>query len=52
VRETVRGLIRDIAPGGRYLVTSGNSVASYCDPDNVMAMGEAVQELGRYPIAV
>ena len=52
VRETVRGLMRDIAPGGRYFVSSGNSVASYCDPQNVLAMGQAVQEFGRYPIAV
>ena len=51
VRETVRGLIRDIAPGGRYFVSSGNSVASYCDVHNVLAMGRAIQEFGQYPIA-
>jgi len=51
VRGTVRTLIRDLGPGGRYVVSSGNSVASYCSTDNVLAMGDAIQEFGRYPIA-
>lgn len=52
VRETVRGLIERIGPRGRYMVSSGNSVATYCLEANVLAMGEAVAEFGRYPIAV
>jgi len=46
----VRGLIRDVAPGGGYILTSGNSLASYLRPENVLAMSEAVQEYGAYPI--
>jgi uroporphyrinogen-III decarboxylase len=52
VDQEVRELIRDVAPGGGYIVTSGNSLAAYCLPDNVMALSRAVQRYGRYPIRV
>ena len=52
VREEVRTLIRDVAPGGGYIVTSGNSLTGYCLPDNVLALGEAVQQFGAYPISI
>lgn len=48
----VRELIRDVAPGGGYVLTSGNSLASYLKPECVMAMSEAVKKYGRYPIRV
>jgi uroporphyrinogen decarboxylase len=51
VDSEVRGLIRDLAPGGVYIVTSGNSLASYCRPENVLALSNAVQKYGKYPIA-
>jgi uroporphyrinogen decarboxylase len=46
----VRALIRDVGPGGGYIVTSGNSLASYLKPDCVLAMAQAVKKYGRYPI--
>jgi uroporphyrinogen decarboxylase len=52
VDEEVRGLIRDVAPGGGYMVTSGNSLAGYLKPECVIALAEAVQKYGRYPINV
>jgi len=52
VDDEVRDLIRDVAPGGGYIVTSGNSLAAYCRPENALALGEAVQRYGRYPIHV
>jgi uroporphyrinogen decarboxylase len=52
VDQEVRELIRDVAPGGGYIVTSGNSLAGYCRPENVLALSRAVQEYGRYPIAI
>ena len=51
VDEEVRGLIRDVGPGGGYIVTSGNSLAHYCHVENIMAMSEAVQKYGAYPLA-
>ncbi|MBM3187230.1 MAG: hypothetical protein FJZ90_00730 [Chloroflexi bacterium] len=52
VDDEVRELIRDVAPGGGYIVTSGNSLASYVLPENAIALGEAVQRYGRYPIQI
>jgi uroporphyrinogen-III decarboxylase len=52
VEEEVQGLIRDVGPGGGYIVTSGNSLAGYLRPENVLALSKAVQEYGRYPLSV
>ena len=46
----VRELIRDVGPGGGYILTSGNSLASYLKPECVLAMSKAVKKYGRYPI--
>ena len=50
VDREVRELIRDVGPGGGYILTSGNSMASYLKPECIMAMSEAVKKYGRYPI--
>ena len=50
VDQEVRELIRDVGPGGGYIVTSGNSLAGYLRPENVLALGAAVQHYGRYPL--
>lgn len=52
VTDEVRELIRDVAPGGGYILSSGNSLTGYCLAENVVAMSEAVQRYGRYPIAL
>ena len=52
VDAEVKGLIRDLGPGGGYIVTSGNSLAAYCLPENVLALSNAVQHYGRYPLAL
>ena len=52
VDREVRGLIRDVGPGGGYIVTSGNSLAGYLRPDNVLALSDAVEKYGRYPIDI
>ena len=46
----VKELIRDVGPGGGYILTSGNSLASYLKPECVLAMAEGVKKYGRYPI--
>ncbi len=50
VDSEVRELIRDVGPGGGYILTSGNSLASYLKPECVLAMAGAVKKYGRYPI--
>jgi uroporphyrinogen decarboxylase len=52
VDAEVKSLVRDVAPGGGYILSSGNSLTSYCRPENVLAMTAAVQKYGRYPISV
>jgi len=52
VEDEVRELIRTVGPGGGYICTSGNSLASYLKPENVLALSHAVQKYGAYPIAV
>ncbi len=46
VRAEVQGLIDDVGPGGGYVITSGNSLAGYLLPENVLAFSEAVLEYG------
>ena len=50
VEQEVRELIRDVAPDGGYIVTSGNSLASYVKPENARALARAVQHWGAYPL--
>ena len=50
IEKVVRELIRDIAPGGGYILSSGNSIPSYAKVENVIVMGQAIKEYGRYPI--
>jgi uroporphyrinogen decarboxylase len=52
VEKEVHNLILDVGPGGGYIVTSGNSLAGYLLPENVLALSRAVQKYGRYPIAL
>ncbi len=52
VDDEVRGLIRDVGPGGGYMVTSGNSLAGYVKPENALALSQAVKKYGRYPLQV
>lgn len=52
VRDEVKRLLKEVAPGGGYILSSGNSLASYCRIENIRAMVEALREQGRYPISV
>jgi uroporphyrinogen decarboxylase len=52
VRQQVRALLRDIAPGGGYCLGSGNTVPSYVRLDNYCALIEEGLSSGHYPILV
>ena len=52
IEDIVRDLIRNIAPDGGYMLSSGNSLSSYVRIENVMAMGRALKKYGRYPIEI
>lgn len=40
--------IESLAPGGRYILSSANSLPNYVKPANVRAMGEALLKYGVY----
>jgi len=50
VDREVKERIREVGPGGGYIVTSANSLTDYCKPENVRAMAEAVEKYGKYPL--
>ncbi|MFW6163822.1 MAG: uroporphyrinogen decarboxylase family protein, partial [Planctomycetota bacterium] len=51
VDAEARSLLRDLGPGGGYILTSGNSLTSYLKPENVLAMATACRRYGTYPIS-
>lgn len=44
----VRQRIEEIGPGGGYILASSNGLTSYCKPENVMAMNDALLQYGHY----
>ena len=52
VEAEVRALLRDVAPAGGYMLSSGNSLTRYCRMENIRAMVDTLERFGRYPIEV
>lgn len=52
VEAEVRELIRVLAPGGGYCVSSSNSVTEYVPFANYQALRQATLKYGRYPITL
>lgn len=50
VIEEVRQRIKEAGPGGGYMVSSANSLTGYCKLENVLAIREAVERYGSYPL--
>jgi len=52
VEELVKRNLKEIAPGGGYIVGSSNSVPEYIPLENYNAMRETALKYGRYPISL
>ncbi len=52
VRQATRELIERVSPGGRHILSSGNTIASYVNPHNYKAMLDTIKSHGMYPIDV
>lgn len=52
VEKAVKDTVRVAGPGGRYIVSSSNSIHSSVKPENLKTMTEATHEWGAYPLAV
>ncbi len=50
VQQSVLDLLRDVAPGGGFMLSSGNSIASYTKVENVRTMCDVNFQRGHYPI--
>jgi uroporphyrinogen decarboxylase len=52
VRQEVRRVIGMLGEGGGYMVASVHTVMNDVPPENVLAMVDAVEEFGHYPLKV
>ncbi len=52
IEELVKRNLKEIAPGGGYVVGSSNSVPEYIPVENYNAMVKTTLRLGRYPITL
>ncbi len=50
VSQTARDLIRDVAPGGGFVLSSSNAIQDATPLENLEAMLGAAREFGTYPI--
>ncbi len=50
VRDEVRRVMGILGPGGGYMVGAVHTVMNDVPPENVLAMVDAVEEFGRYPL--
>ncbi|MDP7285985.1 MAG: uroporphyrinogen decarboxylase family protein [Dehalococcoidales bacterium] len=50
VKAEVRRRIRDLAPGGGYVLAAVHNIQPDVPVENILAMFEAGREYGRYPI--
>ena len=51
IRREVKKLLRSVSPGGGHILSSGNSIASSTQPENLLAMIQTCKEYGMYPIS-
>ena len=52
VEEEVQKRIRDLAPGGGYVVASVHAIQPDVPPENIIAMADATRKYGNYPVVV
>jgi len=50
VRQEVRRVIKFLGPGGGCMIGAVNTVMNDVPPENVLAMVDAVEEFGHYPL--
>ena len=52
VREEVLKLLKNVAPGGGYILSSGHSIHPRVKYENLMEMMKTVERYGKYPIKI
>ncbi len=51
VRDAVQKCMKQAGKGGGYICTSSNTIHAAVEPDNYVAMVEAIREYGKYPMS-
>ncbi|NHW00040.1 MAG: hypothetical protein HA496_10450 [Thaumarchaeota archaeon] len=52
IEAEVKRLMREVAPGGGYILSTTNVLTRYVPPENALAMYRAAEKYGRYPINI
>ncbi len=52
VEAEVKRRIRDLGPGGGYVVAAVHNIQPDVPPENIVAMAEATRKYGSYPLTV
>ena len=52
VEKVVKDKIKNLAPGGGYVMSGSNSIPEYVKPENFKMMVEATKKFGEYPISI
>lgn len=50
VRQEVKRVMEILGPGGGYMIASVHTIMTDVPPENVLAMVDAVEEFGKYPL--
>ncbi len=50
VRQEVRRVIEYLGPGGGYMLGAVHTIMDDVPPENILAMVDAVEEFGYYPL--
>jgi uroporphyrinogen decarboxylase len=50
VRQEVKRVIDILGPGGGYMLASVHTIMDEVPPENILAMVDAVEEFGHYPL--
>jgi uroporphyrinogen decarboxylase len=52
VRDEVTRVVDTLAPGGGYMLASVHTIMNDVPPENILAMVDAIEEFGQYPIRI
>jgi len=52
VKKEVKKRIKDLAPGGGFVLTPVHNIQAGVPPENIVSMYKSVEEYGRYPIDI
>ena len=52
VIQATKVCLKTVSPGGRHIISSGNTIVSDVPPENLIAMIETVHQFGKYPIEI